>query len=94
VIKALIAKVRNVPYAWSMGYAAGRIASDRVVQEQWSGVIARLVERASRAETELSRVNKELQLATESAFHNAVRAERLEAMLQTRNLNGGFFPNG
>ena len=87
-------KLRKVVDAWTWGYAAGRIAAHNAAQRHWAGTVASLIARAQRAEADAAMYKGALDGMQRSAFRNAVRAERLEAILQTRNLSGGFFPNG
>ena len=94
MIKSFIATIRNVPYAWSMGWAAGRIASGKAAQRHWADTVASLVNRAQHAEKRAETAEGQVEWYADRYCALQQRAERLEATLQTRNLSGGFFPNG
>ena len=94
MIKTLIAKIRNVPYAWSTGFAAGRTASANATQRHWAGTVASLVMRAQHAEKRAETAEGQVEWYASRYCALELKAQRLEAMLQTRNLSGGFFPNG
>lgn len=93
VMRTLIAKIRNIPYAWSIGFAAGRIASANATQRHWAETVASIASRAGQAEQRAEHAETQLKWYTDRYCALQQRAERLEAMLQTRNLSGGFFPN-
>lgn len=94
MLRALIAKIRNVPYAWSMGYFAGRIASANATQRHWADTVASLVDRAQKAEMRADGAEREIHRLMTLYDGSRSKMAHLEAILQTRNLSGGWMPNG
>lgn len=87
MLHRVIEKIRNVPFTWTLGYYAGRIAAHNATQRHWADTVASLTGRAERAENR----------ATTAEIRARVllgEAQRLRAILQTRNLSGGWMPNG
>lgn len=94
MIKALIAKIRNFPVVFWWGFAAGRIASANATQRHWYDTVQSAMSRAQSAEKRAESAECALAYWQREESTRALEVQRLRAVLETRNLHGGWMPNG